>query len=249
MNYNEAKKNFIQAITKLEYKYSKWDIFSDFCRMSAISLYQPFARSEKLENEYLSIVKKYDKQSVNIFPELLFFVVEGLSSSFGDFLGECFMELDLGSKHKGQFFTPYSISKFMSQILGDKVKEKEFLSEPACGSSGMIIARAEVLKEQGLNYQKIMQVEATEIDLLCFNMSYIHLTLLHINAKVIYGNSLSLEIFDSWYTPAYYLNADRTPKIKNDLVVVNETINKETAIFEDIYSKEDLNTFSKGRLF
>ena len=159
------------------------------------------------------------------------------------------MELDLGSKHKGQFFTPYNISKFMSSILGNNVKEKEFLSEPACGSSGMIIARAEVLKEQGLNYQKIMQVEATDIDLLCFNMSYIHLTLLHINAKVIYGNSLSLEIFDSWYTPAYYLNADRTPKIKNDLVVVNETINKETAIFEDIYSKEDLNTFSKGRLF
>lgn len=253
MNYENAQKEFINTITKLDYKYRKWEIFTDFCRMGAIALYQPFRQSEELEKEYLTIINKYDKETINIFPKLLSLVVEGLSSKFGDFLGESFMMLDLGSKYKGQFFTPYNISKFMSMILSNDIKEKESLSEPACGAGGMIIARAETIQEKGFNYQQIMEVQAVDIDSLCFSMTYIQLTLLHIKAEVIHGNSLSLEVFDTWYTPAYFMGAmtKRDKREKNIILpcdnIDNKIINTKEEIF--IYTDEQIATFESGRLF
>ena len=252
MNYEEAKKEFIEIVDSYDYRYRKWEIFTDFCQMSAISLYQPFARDEALEKEYLQIVAKYDKKDVDIFPKLLSLVVMALSDRMGDFLGECFAALDLSSKYKGQFFTPYHISKFMASILGENSKEHEGLSEPACGAGGMIIARADVLRELGVNYQQVMEVQAIDIDSLCVNMCYIQLTLLHISAEVIHGNSLTLEVFKIWYTPAYIMNATKRQvsnldELKEDdikIKVPNDS--NENKIF---YSDEELEVFSTGKLF
>ena len=208
MNYDNSKKEFISLIQRLSGSYSVYQIFSDFCEMAAISLYQPFKQSEELENKYLSIIGKYKKNEVDIFPKLLSCVVTGMSSAFGDFLGECYMSLEISNKNQGQFFTPYNISKLMSSLLGSTPGETEYLSEPTVGSGGMIIARADVLQSQGFNFQQILKVQAVDIDKMCFHMCYIHLTLLHIKAEVIWGNSLSLEIFDTWCTPAHILNGD-----------------------------------------
>jgi len=208
MSYDTKKREFIKLVKGLSGSYSTYQIFSDFCEMAAISLYQPFAKSEELESKYLNIIGKYRKDEVNIFPQLLACVANGLTSSFGDFLGECYMDLEISNKHQGQFFTPYHISKFMTEIIGigsDK-NGKESLSEPAAGSGGMIIARADAMKEQGINYQLKMEVQAVDTDKMCFHMCYIHLTLLHISAEVIWGNSLSMEVFETWYTPANILN-------------------------------------------
>ena len=252
MNYEEAKKEFIKIVDSYDYRYRKWEIFTDFCQMSAISLFQPFARDEALEKEYLQIVAKYDKKDVDIFPKLLSLVVMALSDRMGDFLGECFAALDLSSKYKGQFFTPYHISKFMASILGENSKEHEGLSEPACGAGGMIIARADVLRELGVNYQQVMEVQAVDIDSLCVNMCYIQLTLLHISAEVIHGNSLTLEVFKIWYTPAYIMNATKREvsnldKLKeNDIKIKVPNDSNENKIF---YSDEELEVFSTGKLF
>jgi len=252
MNYEEAKKEFIKIVDSYDYRYRKWEIFTDFCQMSAISLFQPFARDEALEKEYLQIVAKYDKKDVDIFPKLLSLVVMALSDKMGDFLGECFAALDLSSKYKGQFFTPYHISKFMASILGENSKEHEGLSEPACGAGGMIIARADVLRELGVNYQQVMEVQAVDIDSLCVNMCYIQLTLLHISAEVIHGNSLTLEVFKIWYTPAYIMNATKRQissldELKeNDIKIKVPNDSNENKFF---YSDEELEVFSTGKLF
>ncbi len=252
MNYEEAKKEFIEIVESYDYRYRKWEIFTDFCQMSAISLYQPFARDEALEKEYLQTVAKYDKKDVDIFPKLLSLVVMALSDRKGDFLGECFAALDLSSKYKGQFFTPYHISKCMASILGENSKEHESLSEPACGAGGMIIARADVLTGLGVNYQQVMEVQAVDIDSLCVNMCYIQLTLLHISAEVIHGNSLTLEVFKRWYTPAYIMNATKRQvssldELKEDEIKVKvPNDSNENKIF---YSDEELEVFSTGKLF
>jgi len=210
MNYEDNKKEFISLIKGLCGSYSAYQIFSDFCELAAISLYQPFAKDEKLEEKYLTIIGKYKKDEIYIFPKLLAYVANGLTASFGDFLGECYMNLEIGNKHQGQFFTPYNISKFMSNIIDFKLnkEKKESFSEPACGSGGMIVARADAMKEAGMNYQKIMEVQAVDTDKICFHMCYIHCTLLHISAEIIWGNSLSCEIFEMWHTPANFLNGD-----------------------------------------
>ena len=78
--------------------------------------------------------------------------------------------MNLGNSAKGQFFTPYHVSKMMAEInfvdLEKHLNEKDFitLSEPCCGSGGMIIAYAETMKNRGYNYQHQLYVEAVDID-------------------------------------------------------------------------------------
>jgi len=265
MNYETAQKAFIKAIESKAYEFQAWELFSDFCKLSAISLYQPFLRSEELESEYMQTISKYKKDMVAVFPKLLAYVVMGLEDKMGDFLGECFMQLNLGSKYKGQFFTPYHLSSFMALILGNPIKKKESMVEPCCGSGGMVIARADAIsRDYGLEYQNMMEVQATDIDILCVHMSFIQLSLLGISAEVVHGNSLSLEVFARWYTPKYIMNASNqqdnpTRKEKKVEELIHQTKQKkekkkitlpcDTIKNKLLYSKEELEVFSTGQLF
>lgn len=248
--YEDYQNEFIKNVEKLSYKYQTWKLFSDFCRISAIALYQPFKQSEELENEYLKIINEYDKETAYLFVELFSLVVKALSLKFGDFLGEVFMKLNLGSKFKGQFFTPYYISKFMNEIVGVD-NNIETMADPCCGSGGMIIARAEILKDKGINYQNTMLVQVIDIDSLCVNMCYIHLSLLNIPAEVVHGNSLTLEVFSTWYTPGYFF---RGAKLQNKNISKNEKIKVSVPLEigkdkKALYTDEQLEVFLDGRLF
>ncbi len=99
----------------------------------------------------------------------------------------------------------------MSELTGYNVridmenKDILTLSEPCCGSGGMVIAFAESMKEAGYNYQHQLFVEAIDIDEICFKMTYIQLSLLGIPARVIMGDSLSMRYYEVLYTPFYFL--------------------------------------------
>lgn len=55
----------------------------------------------------------------------------------------------------------------------------------------MIIAAAKVLKEQGIDYQRIMKVTAQDLDWKGVYMTYVQLSLLGISATVIQGDTLA----------------------------------------------------------
>lgn len=205
LNYEVLKSMFIKKIEYLSGKYQRWEIFSAVVRIGALYINQKFNYKEELEKEFIETSKKFDYETRTYFIPLLLLVQKALSLKFSDFLGECFMSLELGNKYKGQFFTPYSISFMMASILGDYSGKEENLSEPACGAGGMIIARAEALEQKGINYLEAMQVQAVDVDFLAYNMCYIQLSLLGISAEVVHGNTLSLETFEVMYTPAYII--------------------------------------------
>ena len=137
------------------------------------------------------------------------------------------MRLNLGNSSIGQFETPYTVSKFMAEInfseleISQKIENNHLitLSEPCCGSGGMIIAFAETMKEHNFNYQKHLYVEAIDIDEMSFMMAYIQLTLLGIPAKVIQGDTLTLKFQQVLYTPFYFLSGIeyKLRKINSDI--------------------------------
>ncbi|MEE3350194.1 MAG: N-6 DNA methylase [Candidatus Gastranaerophilaceae bacterium] len=121
------------------------------------------------------------------------------------------MELGFGNARKGQFFTPYSVSKLMAEInVGniENIADRELitLSEPCSGSGGIIIAFAESLKEKDYNYQNKLFVEAIDIDEMCFMMTYIQLSLYGIAARVMLGDTLAYKFSQMIYTPMYFIN-------------------------------------------
>lgn len=205
-------KEFNSKLQSLDRSKSIETVFRDFLTLSTYSLAQPFYQSKEIEQRYLDVIKQYTKEQAEEFPKLLAFLVSALEEKHQDFLGQVFASNNFGNANKGQFFTPYHVSKMMAKInitnTEKQFEEKDFvtLSEPCCGSGGMIIAFAESLKESGYNYQHQLYVEAVDIDEICFKMTYIQLSLLGIPAKVIRGESLSMMYYEVFYTPFYFLS-------------------------------------------
>lgn len=207
-------KEFMAKLQSLDRSRSLTIVFKDFLTLCTCSLAQTIYRSDELEQKYLQTVKQYTKEQAEEFSKLLAFLVMALEEKYQDFLGEVFMRLNLGNSSIGQYETPYTVSKFMAEInfseleISQKIANNHLitLSEPCCGSGGMIIALAETMKEHNFNYQKYLYVEAIDIDEMSFMMAYIQLTLLGISAKVIQGDTLSLKFRHVLYTPFYFLS-------------------------------------------
>lgn len=153
-----------------------------------------------------------------------------------DCLGSLFMSLDLGNAGTGQFFTPYEVSRLMAgMILGgarEVVERQGFftLMEPAVGAGGMVIAAADALAEKGINYQQSMHVTAIDIDPTAVHMAYLQCSLLHIPAIIIHGNSLGMQEWDHWVTPAHVLGGwDRRLNMRDALQRFQQLIVREAA--------------------
>lgn len=188
-------------------------VFRDFCELSALAIRNSVddrGRDER-EARYAEIIKGYTPEEVDRFARLLAELTMELSTGLSDALGHLYMSLDLGNERLGQFFTPYEVSQLMARLtVGEMTRalaKQPFVTvhEPASGSGGMIIAIADALREKGVNYQRKIHVTAVDLDITAVHMTYVQLSLLHVPATVIHGNTLTLEQRDVWPTPAHVL--------------------------------------------
>jgi hypothetical protein len=211
------QKELVRLFNSLSGRRSHWQVFADFCELAAITFSNAvdLAQYEKREERYLQIVKGYDRQEVEKFPQGLAHLTMALEDGFRDVLGRTFHDLELHNKWAGQFFTPYDVARMMANMtIGDsadlkaRIAERGFVTaqEPAVGSGAMVIALAQAMHEAGVNYQQHLHVTAIDIDVKCVHMAYVQFTLLHIPAIIVHGNTLSLEEYSRWYTPAHIMN-------------------------------------------
>lgn len=221
MEKRDYKKEFCTLMDKFAFRYSRWQVWNDFLGLSAISLANvvPTAEKEEREKTYHAILSGYREEEKEIFPQMLNLVVLALSDNpEQDFLGSLYHYLNLQQEQKGQFFTPYHICEFMSelQFAGDekaeKLEEKGYISvnDPACGAGAMLIAFANVARKHGINYQKQVLFVAQDIDRTAAMMCYIQMSLLGCPAIVVIGDSLAKPFphpdNEVWCTLFYYLN-------------------------------------------
>jgi hypothetical protein len=189
------------------------EVFSDFCELGALSISNAIDKTQfdAREARYLQIVGRYETEEVHRFPRMLAVLVDWLECGFADCLGELFMSLELGDHWKGQFFTPYPVCGLMARItVGDvrpQIERQGFvtISEPACGAGAMVIACADAIHAQGVNFQQAMHVTAVDIDATAVHMAYLQFSLLHVPAIVVHGNTLALKEWAHWVTPAHVL--------------------------------------------
>ena len=221
MKKRDYQKEFCSLINRHASRYSRWQIWNDFLYLTAAALANvfPVPEREEREKQYLSVIGRYTAEEQKIFPEMLTIVTLALDENpEQDFLGSLYHRLELQQEQKGQFFTPYDISRFMAEIQFAGGSEKEELerngyisvNDPACGAGAMLIAFANAAKRNGLNYQKQVLFVAQDIDHTAAMMCYIQLSLLGCPAVVIIGDTLVKPMFhpdnEVWYTPFYHLN-------------------------------------------
>lgn len=211
-------KEIVKKIQSMSGTYSGYEIFTDWIKALALAISNSsdlFQGSiwQKREEQYMDIVRKHGKESINGFCELSGMLVESLEESISDVLGDVYMQANLGSKQTGQFFTPFHVSEAVARLAVPEDVGPDHpikLNEPSTGGGGMIIAAVKVLKDRGLNPQACMDVVAQDLDWKGVYMTYVQLSLLGIKATVVQGDTLCEPFTSSreyppervFYTPA-----------------------------------------------
>ena len=217
-----TEKEFLDNFKELCRTRMAWEVWADLmCAMACTISNVADRRQEHFEpreREYEECIKRLG--SVDIPAKMLAIVVMALENNpEQDFLGAMYMQLNLGSHWHGQFFTPYSVCRMMSEICCEsvdaKLEESGYISvcDPACGAGAMLIAFANTARKHKINYQDKVLFVAQDIDETAMLMCYVQLSLLGCNAAVIRGDSLAKPGFhpdnDVWFTPMLYLKWEK----------------------------------------
>lgn len=229
-NVDKDQQEFIKIVDTLANRFHRWEIWSDFIIMFAISISNSIDKvhAEQREEIYMRTVKKYTQQELELFPQLCAMVVMALENDKNrDFLGEMYMALNLGNHWKGQFFTPYNVCRMMAEITcGDTVSEIEekgyiAVNDCCCGAGALLIAYANAAEQatinSGYNWQNHLLFTAQDVDMVVGLMCYIQLSLIGCAGFVKIGNSLTEPMTEGeairdlsnpnsyyWYTPMYF---------------------------------------------
>lgn len=190
----DYKKEIVKKIQSISSGYSVYTIFEDWVEMTAYTLSNQVdvLNKEEREQNYLTIVRKYKTSELDTFAELTALLVAALEDTMEDVLGWVYMHLEISSKKLGQFFTPYHLCQLMADVTNCEIPEvgRIKVNEPSCGAGGNIIAFAEKLKKEGVNYQEKMVAICQDLDWKAIYMCYVQMFLLGIPAKVIQGDTL-----------------------------------------------------------
>ncbi len=189
-----------KLLERCQPRHDIYTVFGHCMEAMAIAIANSVDLCERARREarYLDIIGRYGTDGVESFPRVMAELALALEAGMGDVLGALFHDLELHNKAKGQFFTPYSLSRAMADMLiGDTATLRETIEsrghltamEPACGSGSMVIALADALRAQGINYQRHLHVTAIDIDPRAVHMAYAQLSLLHVPARLIVGNA------------------------------------------------------------
>lgn len=199
-----------------------WELWEDAMIMFATMLSNAVDKRfyNKREEMFKNVVNKYSAQEMQTFLKIFAEIVNQLEADpEQDFLGDLYMQLDLGSHWHGQFFTPYNVCTMMadlqcpSEISLDEAKAIT-ITDCACGGGALLIASAHSYRKKmakiGLNAQDFVCLYAQDLSLTTALMCYIQISLQGYAGKVKIGDSLLHPMLDSdngsdiWYTPMWF---------------------------------------------
>lgn len=210
----DFEKQFIDCFQKIAPQYRRSEVFFDFITISALEMYLIIYKDRAentLKERFHAAKSRYSQEEFTQLSKLFAITVKALTDKRDDFLGSVFMQLELGDNYKGQFFTPSHIADLMAKITLQGceavIEQQGFvtLSEPTCGSGVMAIGCVNALIDAGFNPQQQLWVECQDIDFTAAMICYIQLSLLHIPARIIVGDSLLNESNIEMYTLAHLM--------------------------------------------
>ncbi len=150
--------------------------------------------NRRLEERYLSIAKRYDRDELETMAKLMGMMIviheeQTAEGGWFDSLGQIYEYLASRSKASrlGQFFTPEHVCNVIAQVtLQDEPPKGYTMLDPACGSGRMLLAAHALKRDHGVVY-------AADVDAVCAKMCALNFWMHGIRGEVACMNSLSLE--------------------------------------------------------
>ena len=192
---------FMKDFDRLCGSRTRWQVWSDWVHLAAYSISNTVdeIHAKEREKSYLKIASGYSKSELELVSHLLGYTVEALElNPDQDFLGELYMNLDLGNSHAGQFFTPYCVSKMMAMMNFNSEglnipsnRNYATVCDPTVGGGGMLVAFANACKAHKIYYHTDIMFIGQDIDHTVACMAYIQISLLGCPGYIVVGNSLT----------------------------------------------------------
>lgn len=220
MKANEYQKKIVSIVRKLGMKHGERKVWSDFVTIYSCEISNSFDRRffDDRAKMYQDRIEKYTEEEFSQLVTMGTLVIHALTSNpEQDFLGGIYKELGLCNKYRCQYFTPYPIGSAMANMetmnLNELIEKKHVISvaDLCCGAGCLLIAFANEVKKQGIDFQDRVLYVAQDIDETLALMAYIQLSLLGCAAIVKIGNSLTEPFVDTdmktdkvWLTPYYF---------------------------------------------
>lgn len=215
-------KKIVSLFQKLTGSRQLWELWEDAMIMFATMLSNAVDKRFFVEREkmFKNISGKYSAEEMQIFLQIFAEIVNQLEANpEQDFLGDLYMQLELGSHWHGQFFTPYNVCKMMadlqtpSELSFDDAKAVT-ITDCACGGGALLVASAHAYRKKmadiGLNAQDFVCIYAQDLSMVAALMCYIQISLQGYAGKIKIGDSLLHPMLDSdngsdiWYTPMWF---------------------------------------------
>lgn len=212
----------VKMFEGLQGRHLLWQLWQDAMTMIACAISNQIDHRYREEREqlYMQTVGHYTHEEAAVFPQIFAEIVEQLEKDpEQDFLGDLYMQLDLGSHWAGQFFTPYSVCKMMAAINFQPIIDPAdvhpiVVNDCACGGGATLIAAAHAFRHSiwgtGLNPQHYLSFQAQDISTVTALMCYIQLSLQGYAAKIKVGDTLVDPMTTDedgpniWYTPMWF---------------------------------------------
>ena len=215
-------KKIVSFFQKLTGSRQLWELWEDAMIMFATMLSNAVDKRffNEREETFKSISSKYSAEEMQIFLQIFAETVNQLEANpEQDFLGDLYMQLELGSHWHGQVFTPYNVCKMMADLqtppeLSFDDAKNITITDCACGGGALLVASAHAYRKKmaeiGLNAQDFVCIYAQDLSMIAALMCYIQISLQGYAGKVKIGDSLLHPMLDSdngsdiWYTPMWF---------------------------------------------
>lgn len=194
-NPNDLKP-FQKLFEKLTNRHSDQEVWNDFLEI-VICCYA----MQQMEERYLSVIKKYKKQEIEILAQMYAEIVNLYSRNLGhekwfDGLGafyETYINTVAKASRTGQFFTPETICDFKARVVlnPDHANQGLRINDCACGSGRLLLA-ANAVAHGNLYY-------AEDIDPMCVRLTTVNFLFHNMNGQIVCHNSLDPSSYNFGY--------------------------------------------------
>lgn len=195
------------------------ELFKDAIEYLAlkIMIQTDFQIEQKCADKYFELSEKYKDKDCSVIRviKLISSLLLRFKTHFYDYLGELYMKIieRFSKPFKGQYFTPYNVSKLMAHItfdIPDNIEDKPItINDPCCGSGGMCIAFVDLLDKRNINYLQHYIIYANDIDITCAYMTYIQLSMAGAAAIIQHKDTITQETYLTMRTAGYYFQGKK----------------------------------------
>lgn len=159
-------------------------------------------RVSEIYERITEIKNKYSEKQIGLFTKALEILGELHERQTKDWLGQLTGVASLTENKDGQVFTPDHVAQLMSELVNTTSNVQETVSDPCCGTGALLLGHIARVREK--DSKQSIRMHAVDLDRTALLCTFIQCGLHGVNGVFIVGNTLTDEVYETFYSAPLY---------------------------------------------